>query len=178
VTFDEQIAWFVGELERWNRHINLTAAATRAEIEAHVADSAPVVQLLGNAQRVLDVGSGGGFPVVIAAASLPRTSFVALEPVHKKHAFLRTIARELTLGNLTVLAERLEDHHDADYDAVMSRATFDLREWHELGLARVRVGGVVIGFEAQLRNDLPPDIERHPYTLGDKTRALITLRRS
>jgi 16S rRNA (guanine527-N7)-methyltransferase len=177
VTAAEAIAKFLDELERWNRSINLTAATTRAELEEHVADSLQVVPWLAGASRVLDVGSGGGFPVIVAATSLRATQFVALEPTHKKHAFLRTVARELVLDNLVVLAERLEDHHDTTYDAAMSRATFDLREWLDLGLARVRSGGIVIGFEAQPRSDLPQTVERHPYELGGKTRTLITLRR-
>src|SRR5205823_14776236 len=92
-------------------------------------DSLQVVPLLPARGRILDVGSGGGFPVVIAAMSLPDASFTALEPVHKKHAFLRTAARELGLASFTPLAERLEDHAVRDYDVAMSRATFDLAEW-------------------------------------------------
>ena len=125
--------------------------------------------------RVLDVGSGGGFPVVIAAIELPEIAFTSLEPVHKKHAFLRTAARELDLPNLDPLAKRLDDHDVRDYDAAMSRATFDLAEWLAMGSKRVRPGGVVLGFEAITRNDLPSTIVRHPYALAGKQRAIVVL---
>ena len=92
-----------------------------------------------------------------------------------RSAFLRTVARELALTNLDARSERLADHSTRDYDAAMSRATFDLREWLEVGRTHVRPGGIVIGFEATRRDDLPP-IERHEYRLGDKLRALVTLR--
>jgi 16S rRNA (guanine527-N7)-methyltransferase len=163
---------FVELFEKWNRRINLSAASTRAEVEEHVVDSLHVVPHLPPSGRVLDVGSGGGFPVVVAAICLPGTRFVSLEPVRKKHAFLRTAARELALSNLTARAERLEDHETHDYDAAMSRATFDLREWLDRGAPHVRAGGVVLGFEAVERDDLGP-VDRTRYEVAGKARAIV-----
>jgi hypothetical protein len=60
----------------------------------------------------------------------------------------------------------------------MSRATFDLREWLLLGAAHVRPGGLVLGFEAAPRSDLPPGTLRHPYHLDNKTRAIVDFRTS
>ena len=167
---------FLDLFEKWNRSINLSAASTRSEISSHVEDSLHVVPHLRGATAVLDVGSGGGFPVVIAALALPETRFVSLEPVHKKHAFLKTAARELGLANLEARAERIEDHERRDYDVAMSRATFDLKDWIAMGLERVRVGGLVLGFEAVTRTDLE-NVERDPYTLDGKPRAIVIARR-
>ncbi|MCX5747736.1 MAG: class I SAM-dependent methyltransferase [Proteobacteria bacterium] len=167
---DELITLF----HRWNQKINLSAARTIDEIREHVRDSIHVVPLLAGSARVLDVGSGGGFPVLIAAICLPTSTFISLEPVHKKHAFLRTATRELGLP-LEARAERLEQHAVHDYDAAMSRATFDLAEWLTRGRAHVRPGGIVIGFEGERRDDLV-DVERHSYTLANKQRALIITR--
>jgi 16S rRNA (guanine527-N7)-methyltransferase len=166
---------FVSLFEKWNRSINLSAATSRSEIEAHVQDSLHVVPYLPARGRVLDVGSGGGFPVVVAAICLPETKLVSLEPIHKKHAFLRTAGRELAIGNLSPVAERLDDHADRDYDAAMSRATFDLVEWLTRGAAFVRPSGTVIGFEATERGDLPTGAVRYPYSLGGKRRAIVSI---
>lgn len=163
---------------RWNGKINLSAASTAADVEEHVRDSLAVLPHLRTAGTVLDVGSGGGFPVVVAAICLPDVLFTSLEPVHKKHAFLKTAARELGLANLTAFARRLEDHSEGAYDVAMSRATFDLREWILRGLERVRVGGHVLGFEAVPRDDLPQPFERHPYELDGKRRAIIVATRT
>ncbi len=170
-----KISDFIDTLERWNRSINLTAAKSRADIIDHVVDCLSVVPHLASRMRVLDVGSGGGLPAVIAAICLPGSTITALEPTHKKHAFLRACARELNLPNLIPLAERLADHRVADYDAATSRATFDLADWLALGRSRVRAGGIVIGFEATPRSDLPTGTTRHPYAHGDRTRALVIL---
>jgi 16S rRNA (guanine527-N7)-methyltransferase len=170
---------------RWNRSINLSAARTEHELHEHLVDSLHVVPHLHAAaratpaspMRILDVGAGGGLPSVIIAICSPDAHVTALEPVHKKHAFLRTAARELALTNLEPLAARLDDHHPRDYDAATSRATFDLREWLLAGLTHVRPGGLVLGFEAIPRIDLPPGTHRHPYSLDDKTRSIVTLTR-
>lgn len=175
---DPKVLSFMALFEKWNQRINLSAARTREELEQHVVDCLEVVPHLASASTVLDVGSGGGLPVVIAAISLPNVSFMALEPVHKKHAFLRTVARELELPNLEAYATRIEDHARRDYDAACSRATFDLGEWLSLGLTYVRPGGFVVGFEAIERTDLPMPIERYPYALDDKTRAIVIARRA
>jgi 16S rRNA (guanine527-N7)-methyltransferase len=168
--------------QRWNQSINLSAARTVTEIHDHVVDSLHVIPHLqktcpaaSRAPQILDVGAGGGLPAVVVAICLPDTQVTALEPVHKKHAFLRTASRELALTNLEPLAERLEGHRFHDYDAALSRATFDLREWLLRGAAHVRAGGLVLGFEAIPRSDLPPLSQRHSYQLGGKTRAIIVL---
>ncbi|MFN0250841.1 MAG: 16S rRNA (guanine(527)-N(7))-methyltransferase RsmG [Kofleriaceae bacterium] len=175
---DSKFEAFMALFEKWNKSINLSAARTRDELAHHIADCLHIVPHLASAKTVLDVGSGGGLPVVIAALSLPDVEFTALEPVHKKHAFLRTAARELELANLEAFATRIEDHDRRDYDVASSRATFDLGEWLSLGLTYVRPGGFVVGFEAVERNDLPTPIERHSYELDDKTRAIVIARRS
>ena len=166
---------FLDLFEKWNRSINLSAASTRAELVEHVEDSLHVVPHLRAARRVLDVGSGGGFPVAIAAICLPEVELVALEPIHKKHAFLKTAVRELGLANLTALAERLEDHEGRDYDVAMSRATFDIKDWLAAGAPFVMKGGLVVGFEAVLRPDLE-NVERRSYSLNGKERSLVLLR--
>ena len=174
MTRDARLDSFVDLFEKWNRRINLSAAATRDEVEEHLEDCLHVVPALAGQARVIDVGSGGGFPVVIAAICLPDSQFVSLEPIHKKHAFLRTAARELQLSNLDARAERVEDHASAAYDVAMSRATFDLADWFATGKRLVHAGGLVIGFEAQARADVPG--ERIAYEVRGKSRSLVLQR--
>ena len=160
---------------KWNANINLSGAKTVEDIDEHIFDSLQVVPHLRARPLVLDVGSGGGFPLVVAAICLRDTRFVGLEPIHKKHAFLRTSARELGLTNLEPLAIRLENHEHPLYDAAMSRATFDLEHWLAIGATLVQPTGIVIGFEGSDRTGYP-NIERFPYDLAGKRRSIVISR--
>jgi 16S rRNA (guanine527-N7)-methyltransferase len=181
-----KLADFISLFMKWNRNINLSGARTADQIELHVVDSMHALPHLRVAAaaapntvsaRVLDVGSGGGLPSIVAAVCLPTIGITALEPVHKKVAFLRVAARELSIDNFVVRPERVEDHGTHDYDAAMSRATFDLRDWLLLGQSYVRPGGTVLGFEALPRTDLPAGTQRHSYSLEEKSRSIVVLQR-
>jgi 16S rRNA (guanine527-N7)-methyltransferase len=164
-------------LSKWNQRINLTAARTDAEIEEHIADCLYLVEHARGAARLIDVGSGGGLPAIVLAICLRSTHVVALEPVHKKHAFLRTASRELGLANLEPLAQRHDDHPTGDYDVATSRATMDLVDWLAIGATLVRFDGRVLGMEGKDQIALPENAVRHTYDFGGKTRAIIVLTR-
>jgi len=180
------LAGFATLFHKWNQRINLSAARSEPELHDHIVDCLHLVLPLRAAASawppprpvaVLDVGSGGGLPAVVVAICLPDLHVTALEPIHKKHAFLRTAARELALPAFEPRAERLEAHQRRDYAAAISRATLDLRDWLLLGLRHVGPGGTVFGFEALPRDDLPPGTHRHPYRHLGKPRAIVALTR-
>ena len=166
-------------LLKWNERINLTAASSRGDALQHIADCEAIVAHIPSDARVLvDIGSGGGLPSVVIAALRPEVTVHAVEPIQKKHAFLRTAARELGLANLQPRAARLEEVESDAFDVATSRATFALDEWLRLGLRLVRPRGVVLGMEGRDQIELPPDAVRHPYAHGDRTRAIISLVRA
>jgi 16S rRNA (guanine527-N7)-methyltransferase len=175
---------FISLFMKWNRSINLSGARTEDQVELHIVDCLHAIPHLRTlvaahaaSSSALDVGAGGGMPSVVAAICLPDLQITALEPVHKKCSFLRVATRELALSNFVALAERLEHHQRRDYGAAMSRATFDLREWLLLGQSYVRPGGLVLGFEAVPRTDLPAGTQRHSYSLQEKARAIVVVER-
>jgi 16S rRNA (guanine527-N7)-methyltransferase len=169
------LARFAEELLRWNAKINLTAAKTLDEVVHHIVDSSAIVPIVPpSTQRVIDVGSGGGLPCAVLAILRPEIAVVALEPVHKKHAFL-SHAKRMFCPNLDPRAERVEQHADRGYDVATSRATFALAEWLEIGRGLVRPGGIVLGMEGADQTELPPGATRHPYPIAGKTRAIIRL---
>lgn len=171
---------YLALLDKWNRHINLSGSREHDALVAHVADCLAVVpHLPSNAARALDVGSGAGLPGAIVAIVRPSLVVTAIEPVHKKHAFLATVARELQLPNFEPLPVRLEQLEVATgYDVVMSRATFALPTWLELARGAVRSGGLIIGMEGSEQHALPPQAQRYPYSLPAasgpaRTRAIV-----
>jgi 16S rRNA (guanine527-N7)-methyltransferase len=110
----EKLLLYCGELQKWNRKINLIARDTPAVeiVEKHFLDSLTLLPLLarhGSADAsLLDVGSGAGFPGLVVAAAMPTLRVTLLEPRQKRTAFLRHIARTLELTNVQVREERLE----------------------------------------------------------------------
>ena len=173
------LAKYLTLLYKWSSITNLVATSTtpRDLVALHVADCLALLPHLGNASRIVDVGSGGGLPGIVLAIARPALSVTALEPVHKKHAFLATVRRELPLDNFTALAERDEQHRTRPdfrpYDLAVSRAVFALGDWLTRATDLVRPGGRILGMEGRDRLPLPPDATRHEYSVDNRTRAII-----
>ena len=115
-------------VEKWNRVHNLTAVREASQmVVVHVLDSLTLLPHLGEARRVVDVGTGAGFPGIPLAIARPAWRVVMVDPNHKKAAFLTQAAIELRLGNVAAHASRVEDLRDeAPFDVVISRAFADL----------------------------------------------------
>lgn len=174
--FDKYLAL----LNKWSASVNLVGTRDSEEIARfHLADSLALVPYLAHARRVIDVGAGAGLPGAMIAIARPDLEVTALEPVHKKHAFLAAVRRELGLTSFVPLAERDEQHRVASgfvpHDAAVSRATWALPEWLARGSRLVRPGGRVLGMEGREQHELPAGAARHPYELGGRTRAVVVL---
>ncbi len=106
---------FFEELKKWSRRINLIARDTgdKEIIENHFLDSLSVLSILKKEKgTLLDVGTGAGFPGLVLAVVEPERTFILVEPRKKRVSFLNHIVRRLQLGNVVVLAERIEDCFD------------------------------------------------------------------
>ncbi len=140
------------ELMAWNRRANLTAITDPEETQIkHFLDSLTCLLAFpaGLGWRVIDVGSGGGFPGLPVRIVRPDLSFTLLESVGKKVEFLRHMVSSLGLVDVTILHGRAEDwghvpEHREGYHVVLARAVAELRVLAELTLPFCRVGGVVI----------------------------------
>ncbi|GAA0297244.1 16S rRNA (guanine(527)-N(7))-methyltransferase RsmG [Rhodovulum strictum] len=130
----ERLAGFAALLRKWNPVINLVARSTLDALEErHLVDSAQLFQHLPpSARRWADLGSGGGFPglviAILAAEQAPDLTVELIESDQRKATFLRTAARELGLGNVTVLAERIESLPPRHADVISARALAPLTE--------------------------------------------------
>lgn len=122
-TTRQQWLAYLALLSRWNRVHNLTAIREEDKmLTHHLLDSLAVGPYL-SATRLLDVGSGGGLPGIPLAISRPDLSVTLVDSNQKKASFLRQAVSELGLGNIKVVADRVEQlQDDAGYDAIISRA--------------------------------------------------------
>ncbi len=129
----EKLDAFAENLTEWNRIHNLTGAKTRDAINMQILDSIyPLTFLEAAPKNLLDIGSGAGFPGLILAIAWPDTQTTLCEPLHKRAAFLRFIARKLHLENVTVENRRVETLPARPYALITSRAvteTSALIDW-------------------------------------------------
>jgi 16S rRNA (guanine527-N7)-methyltransferase len=132
----DQVGQLIAYLElllRWNEKINLTSLRDPANcVRRHFGESlylANWVQLHGS---LLDIGSGAGFPGLCLKIVFPDLAVTLLEPVAKKRAFLKEVARVCGMNLVEVRRERLEDYvaggAPAAYDAATARAVGHLEE--------------------------------------------------
>jgi 16S rRNA (guanine527-N7)-methyltransferase len=150
-----------------NTQVNLTAITNPADVQTlHFADSLTVVpavdhyvRLIGgdvamlSTVRILDVGSGAGFPGLPLAIVRPRVAVTLLEATGKKVAILRRVADDLGLDNVTALNFRAEEaaHHPTlrgHMDIVLARAVARLPVLLEYCLPFVRPNGFVLAMKA------------------------------
>ena len=111
------------ELARWNRRYNLTAIRTRAAgITHHLLDSLAVGPDL-QGTRVVDVGTGAGFPGLPLALAYPEREFTLVDSVAKKIRFVVHAASVLGLRNVRVVQARVESMKvEVPFDTVVARA--------------------------------------------------------
>lgn len=140
---------FVAELLRWNARINLTSLdATEEVAELHLLDSLAVAPEIPGGSRVLDVGTGGGFPGVPLAIARPDLRVELVDRTEKKVIFLRSTLARLGISNATARHVRLEGHPAKEgieaVDVAVSRAFAGPLEWIPFARPYVRPGGRTI----------------------------------
>jgi 16S rRNA (guanine527-N7)-methyltransferase len=136
-TLQAKLLGFVALLKKWNRVYNLTSIRDEgAMVTQHLLDSLAILPGVPEAalagKRWADVGSGAGLPGIPLAIARPDLQMTLIESVGKKSAFQRQAKIELGLSNLAVVSGRVESQPGNAFDAVVSRAFADLRDFVSL----------------------------------------------
>jgi 16S rRNA (guanine527-N7)-methyltransferase len=148
----------------WTNAINLTAIRDPAAVAlAHVVDSLGAVRVLrkGGVDRFVDLGSGGGFPGIPLAVTVPAERALLVDPVGKKTRFLSTVIAATRIGSsvetAAVRAEALaaDPRHRGSWPAVTARAVGSLAELVELAFPLLQPGGVLIAWK---RGDIETEL--------------------
>jgi 16S rRNA (guanine527-N7)-methyltransferase len=141
---------FLAELKKWNKKINLTAIkGERGTIIKHVLDSLSHAQgfIPAPGLKLLDMGSGAGFPAVPIRIVYPGIAITLVESVKKKASFLRHAARTLQLSDAEVLDIRTEElpiSRHGSYDVVTARAFADMNQALATGTSFLKTGGLAV----------------------------------
>ena len=171
----EQLVRHAELVDAANATANLTGLQGVSEIVAKL--TIPSIKLLAPAggwlptsewwdgRRVIDIGTGGGFPGIPMAVMLPECELTLLDARAKKCVFLHTAIAELGLANVTVVNSRAETagrdpRHRERYDVATARAVARLPELAELVLGFVSVGGVAVAPKGGSARDLNDEFQR------------------
>ncbi|MCD5401519.1 16S rRNA (guanine(527)-N(7))-methyltransferase RsmG [candidate division NPL-UPA2 bacterium] len=139
-------------IREWNKKINLTSTSDcRQLLLKHFIDSLTCIPLLPARPqiRLIDVGTGAGFPGVVLKVYRPDIELALLDSSGKRCAFLSHLLKKLGLNKTRVFGGRAEDYgrepeHRESYDVAVSRAVAHLRILVEYGLPFLRLGGLFI----------------------------------
>jgi 16S rRNA (guanine527-N7)-methyltransferase len=189
----QQLLDYLGLLQRWNAVHNLSGLQSKEKLLVRlVLDSLTVAAALaryaeGRHIRVLDVGSGSGFPAAAIAVARPSWDVAAVDSVSKKAAFIQQAAAESGIANLRAVGARVEGLSSTrPFDVIVSKAFGSLRA---LVVSTERVllpGGVWVAqkgkYPAGEIAELPSSVEVfhvEPVTVPglDEDRCLVWLRR-
>lgn len=151
----EDFSRYKGLLLEWNEKINLTAIIEEQQVAVkHFLDS---LVLLGKInvkdhQKLLDVGTGAGFPGIPIKVCCPWISVVLLDSLKKRVLFLEEVVRQLKLVGITAVHGRAEEKgRDMDYresfDLVTARAVANLAVLAEYCLPFVKTNGLFVAYK-------------------------------
>lgn len=150
----EQFRKYVYLLIEYNEKVNLTAITEPREIVIqHFLDSLSVLtmNIFHPGMRILDVGSGAGFPGIPIKIAIPELDVVLLDASKKRVAFLNHVIGALKLDKITAVHGRAEELGHSQYreafDAVVSRAVAPLRVLCEYCIPFLRPGGFFLSYK-------------------------------
>lgn len=158
---DEQEKKFIRFYEllvEWNKQINLTSITDYSEVKVkHFLDCVSVLQYLSNDdlkdKKIIDVGTGAGFPGIPLAIMCPETSFTLLDTLNKRINFLNEVIKECNLSNVKTIHGRAEDvardmEYREKYDYSVSRAVANLSVLSEYCIPFLKKDGLFLSYKS------------------------------
>ena len=131
---EEQFAALEGLYESWNAQINVISRKNMHELYTnHVLHSLAIAKVISfkDGTKILDIGTGGGFPGIPLAILFPECEFLLVDSIGKKIKVVNEVAKALDLKNVTTKHERAENINET-FDFVVSRAVTnmtDFKKW-------------------------------------------------
>jgi len=153
----EQFNIYLCELKAWNEKFNLTAIKEDRDIVIkHFLDSLTPLKFIKTGSKLLDIGSGAGFPGIPLKIVEPTLKVTLLDSVNKKVTFMKHIITELDLTDIEAIHSRAEDlakTRKGGFDVVISRALAGLSDFVKLGEPFLAKDGILIAMKGKNLDD-------------------------
>lgn len=156
----EQLETYAKMLLEYNKKFNLTAITKQEDIYLkHFYDSLTITKEIDLDQelKVLDIGTGAGFPGIVLKIFFPKLDLILLDSNNKKISFLNEVIKELGLKKIKCIhgrAEELPTNYREYFDIVTSRAVANLRVLTELSIPYLKVNGYFISLKGKADEEL------------------------
>ena len=183
-------------LIEYNKKFNLTAIKTEEEIYLkHFYDSLTLTQAVDLNQnlKLLDIGTGAGFPGLVLKIFYPDLEITLLDSNHKKIMFLETVIKELNLKKTICInsrAENLSKEYREYFDMVTSRAVSALPVLCELSIPYLKVDGLFIAMKGDSEEEIKKsskileqldskiiDVKRFNLPIESSNRSLVVIKK-
>jgi 16S rRNA (guanine527-N7)-methyltransferase len=180
----EQFVHYQHLLMEWNERINLTAIRDEIGIQRkHFLDSLTSVPLIRkmNASRIIDIGTGAGFPGIPIKIVFPTLEVTLVESVGRKADFCKLVAQEIGLQGVNVIIGRAEEigmnpAHREKYDIALARAVAIMPTLAEYLLPLVKIGGIAIAQKGNGAQQEAQSAERAIRLLGGNLQKVIEIK--
>lgn len=170
----EQFFEYMNLLIEWNEKMNLTAITEPLEIiQKHFVDSLTILNRIEDNQKVVDVGTGAGFPGIPLAIMNPKLEITLVDSLNKRLVFLQEVINKLKLKNIEIVHARAEDfgqnkNYREKFDIATSRAVANLSTLSEYLLPLVKVNGKCICMKASDADEEIEEAKKAIDVLGGK----------
>ena len=155
--FMEQLEQFFDKMNlllEWNEKMNLTAITDPEEIILkHFIDSITILKEIPDNSKIVDVGTGAGFPGIPLAIMNPTLKVTLIDSLNKRLIFLQEVVNKLGLKNVEIIHARAEEFgqnkkYRESFDIATSRAVANLSTLSEYLIPLVKLEGKVISMKA------------------------------
>ena len=151
---------FYDLLVNWNEKINLTTITNQNDVYLkHFYDSLTLIKVVDLTKdlKVLDVGTGAGFPGIVLKIVFPNLKITLLDSLAKRINYLNEVIKELNLEGIVTICERAEiytKNHQEEYDLIVSRAVANLKILSEITFQGIKIHGNLVAMKGKIDTEI------------------------
>lgn len=157
---EDKLDKFYNLLIIWNEKINLTSITLKEDVYLkHFYDCLTLIKVIDLNQnlKLLDVGTGAGFPGIVLKIVFPNLKITLLDSLNKRINYLNEIIKELELTDIETICMRCEDYariNREKYDVAVARAVSHLEILSEIIIPTLKINGYFIAMKSNINNEI------------------------